>query len=250
MKRIYVLLMSFAIALSSCATVKDKDDSEYGVKKFRNEALKTIISKGEISTSFANGMSAGYTFKIAATDSISASFRLMLGGVMLGKLYSRPDYFKFYNVMENILFEGIPKADNLSRAIIIPISYEKFIRFLRCESPSPGENYKKVDRELKEGGILYRNDIKDGFVEYIVLNPENKTIQQYQLKNKDGETILNVKYEDYENVEGFYLANIIKFHFPEQNGNATIKVSDYKVNGSFTKPFDFTIPEGIKRFKF
>ncbi len=244
-----IILGLFIILIAvSCSTPKRSTAVRNNLKVMpeRNTDLMNITMTGTVTVDM-NGQNQSGKFKmmIAGTDSVSLS---IFGpfSIVVGKLYSTPLYFMFYNSFGNELIQGKPEERNLMAALNIPIAYNDLVHLTRSETPADPAMFKFV--EIREKGSLFRNDSPKDYIEYVLLS--GKEIVQYQRKTKDGKTVLDVLYDDYEQVGDFWLPARIYFIFKQQDGKLTLNIDGYKINEKYSEPFKFNVPEGVEQKKF
>ncbi|HYF02879.1 MAG TPA: DUF4292 domain-containing protein, partial [Patescibacteria group bacterium] len=78
--------------------------------------------------------SANANIIIGGRDSLSMTVRGPLG-IVIGKLYSNPQYFLFYNALGNEVLEGAPRAESIAKATQMALSYNDIMYLMRGEIP-------------------------------------------------------------------------------------------------------------------
>jgi hypothetical protein len=240
------LALSF-LFIYSCSSAQNISGKSSEVFNGRKPSLKTLDIKGNIASSYQeNENSALCRISISGVDSVSMS---LIGpmGIALGRFFATPNYFLFFNAINNEAVEGSPNSENLQKAIMMPMSFIEFARLVRGETPGKPENFVP---DTSSGKLkIYKNFEEKGFVEYVVLN-DDRNIVQYQRKLRDGTLILNVFYSDYDSYDGIVLAKKINFEFPQVPGRIALNVDKYIVNDSANnKPYSFKVPDSIKHFR-
>ena len=238
------------ILLISCSTVKQKVDTDVVNIIFpeRNTNFKDLSIKSSISAAMKDqSMMASANMMIAQMDSISMN---LFGpfGIPFGKLYATKDYVLFYNIMTNQVLEGKPTAENMRTAVFLPLTYEDFIRLIRCETPGEPKDF-IFEKNLNDDEMLFKNSKNPKYFEYAVLSKSKKVITQYQRKDSDGTLILHVFYIEYIKNSGIDFSQKQVYKFPELDVNLTLEITDLKINPVFEKPFSFSIPANIDRIK-
>jgi hypothetical protein len=242
----FVLLITF----SSCRTVQKNNGNSLNQKfpQWKNE-IKTINYSANLTASFPDVNQVVATkIKVSGVDSISLSLIGPLG-INLGKLFSKPDYFIFYNTFENNVFEGNPNAENLKRVMNIPLSFFDFSRLIRCETPGNPADFKMDKSDADNSRLIFKNTSNSSYIEYAVISSIDYTLIQYQRKLSDGSLILNTYYSDFENHDGVYLPNKVVFDFPDLKGNLKIDFDKIDINSNTNGSYSFEVPKGIRRFK-
>ena len=98
MKTLYLFLF-VSLMITACSAPKQTTGNNILNHIFHDAKLENLVVKGSISSSFTHGMTANYNMKIAKIDSVAMTLKFALGGILVGKLYSTPDYFQFYNII-------------------------------------------------------------------------------------------------------------------------------------------------------
>jgi hypothetical protein len=242
----YLIIIFSLLFVYSCATVKKNEN--YNPLTTKTE-MKNLSLKGTISTSFpAMNQSFGFALKLAKKDSLRFEAFGPLS-IVVGRLYAGPDFFRFYNVITSDAFEGTPSAKNLNLAMNLPLSYSDFVSFLRCEPAQDIETFTIDEGYNSDSKVLFKSEQK-GFVDYVLVDKKMNYIIQQQRKIMDGTIILSVVYSDYEEYDGYYIANSIKFDFPKLSGNVLIKNNNVGINENYDKPFNFYLPSSVKVIRF
>ena len=250
MKKIFFYILIF-LTLISCSQVKnieknvEKSDSASDYKFWDKELINLTMNGSINSTINGESLSGQFKLMIASTDSISMIIYGPLG-VTVGKLFSTQKYFLYFNVLNNEAIEGTPSEDNLNKALQLPLSFSEIVRLFRSETPGDPNDFIKDNTFESNSETLFKNLSKHEKVEFALFS-ENKNLNQYQQKMKNGKLILNTYYQDYRNFNDFNLAQIIIFKFPEMNADINIRIEKYSINEKFEKPFSFSLPKSINR---
>ncbi|ROL59610.1 DUF4292 domain-containing protein [Bacteroidetes/Chlorobi group bacterium ChocPot_Mid] len=245
-----ISLLIIGIVLISCSTVKQTVDTNVNNITFpqRNTKFKDLSVKSSISASMKDqSMMASANMMLAQMDSISMNLSGPFG-IPFGKLYATKDYVLFYNIMTNQVLEGKPTPENMRTAVFLPLSYEDFIRLIRCETPGEPQDF-VFEKNLNDDEILFKNSKNPKYIEFAVLSKSNKVITQYQRKDADGTLILHVFYMNYTKNNGIDFSQKQLYKFPELDVNLTLEITELKINPVFEKPFSFSIPANIDRIK-
>ncbi len=248
--RLIISIFLLSIFTVSCATVKDSVEVSSNINQFpeRNIEFRNLSLKSNISVVMKEMSNmATANINMAYSDSISMS---LFGpfGIPFGKLYATKSNVVFYNIMTNQVLEGKPSSENMRTAVFLPLSYEDFIRLIRCETPGEPKDF-IYDKYLNDDEILFKNNSNPEYIEYAVLSNKDKVITQYQRKQIDGTMILHVFYTDYTKNNNIDFAQKQQYKFPEMDVNVTMEIRDLIINGTFEKPFSFNIPANIDRIK-
>lgn len=238
----------FIVIISACSTIKEikKDSVLTSIFEGRNPELKNLTLKSTISINMNNKANvATAKMQLANLDSISL---ILYGpfGILLGKMYADTNNLVFYNTLTNQVIEGKPTAGNMKATVMLPLSYNDFIRLIRCETPVELDKF-TIESNINDGEMLYKNDINSEYIEYAVISKEEHHLNQYQRKLRDGTMVLHVFFTNYQKINNISYAMKQLYKFPGINANLTMEVDDIEINTSFEKPFSFSIPSNIER---
>lgn len=238
-----ILLISILILISACSSVKtEKRDAFKGNIKnksnLKNMTIKCSIEPDtpEISGSFSS------VFDIAARD----SFRLKVYapfGIEVARIFASEDRFLAYNVFQSMAYSGKSSSSSLEKVANIKIEFEDLISFMRSDVPGDPRSY-KFEKDLGDGRSLYRSKQKKNYLEFVTLDPDGNLIQ-YQQQDSDGNTNLNVFFEDYKKWGEYFLAGEVKIKLPGEESELVIDVDEYEFPESF-ESFSLDIPSSIK----
>ncbi|MDC1067732.1 DUF4292 domain-containing protein [Candidatus Kapabacteria bacterium] len=225
---VFLLLMLITI---SCKTVIENEQKAYKGLLTKHEKLKFMKIEGEIKPNtpqYSGSLSS--LIEVAGRDSIKMQVYGPFG-IEVARIFSSKENFIAYNVLGGEAFKGKPSPDALAKAININLNFDDLISFTRSEIPGNPNTY-KYEKELDGGLSLYRSKQKKNFVEFATLNP-NGDLAQYQQINSDGETLINVFFNDYQLQGDYNLAKEVVIKLPNNESEITI-ISD-----------KYTFPEGI-----
>lgn len=247
MNKYLTIILTVFLLLSCAGTKHEKEYLGKSTSPDYKQKLDFLSIKANLHARFENfDQQVLVSIKIGGVDSCSMN---LIGpfGVNLGRLYSDKERFIFFSTMENTAMEGSPTAENLEKAMRLPMSFYDFIRLLRCETPGHPADFSLTEYEDDPDLLLFKNNNNDSFIEYALYSPEESSMVQYQRKLSDGTLILNVHFREFENVDGFRMPKIYSFTFPEIGGSVKLDVSGMEINNFDNEPFSFELPVGIKR---
>jgi hypothetical protein len=223
MKRISLILILILIA--SCSSVKkEKRDAFKGnIKKkteLRNLKIECSIEPDtpDLSGAFNS------IFEIAARD----SFRLKVYapfGIEVARILASKNSFLAYNVFQSQAFRGKSSSNSLEKVANIKIEFDDLISFMRSDVPGDPKSY-IFEKDLGDGRSLYRSKQKKNYLEFVTLDPDANLIQ-YQQQDSDGNTSLNVYFEDYKLWGDFTLAGKVTIKLPDQDSELVIDIDEY-----------------------
>lgn len=236
-------LIIFTEGCTSAGKSVAKQDTSISTLKTN---LNVLSINGIIRSSIeGQNVSADCRMILAGTDSASMT---LLGplGMLVGKLYARPDYFVFYNTLTSEAFEGRPTADNLNKILKVPLDFVEFARLLRNEIPNDASKFSKS--EIEGGNLLLKMVVDTSYIEYCMMSPDMTKLLQYQRKSLDGSMIMNIVFQDFKEFDSFTLPTKFVMKFPVMNGNVTIEAEDISINSPIEKAFIFTAPKSFKKY--
>lgn len=244
-----MLILAFVIA--SCGIQISKESNISLEKIFKiNSTIENLEFSGSVSVNQrSQSFSANIVTKIAAADSVQMKVKML--GMELGRMYSDRNEFKFFNILENRVYEGEPSDDNFYDATKIKVSFDDIVYMFKGLPPGGikgfiySENY-----ELDDDLMMFKRTRNKDYVEYLILSKSTNSIRLYQRKDSDGELVLNTSYTDYIQIEGYSLANIIKIKMNALDSEIVFDIDEIKINPIFTTPFDFNVPLSVKRYKY
>jgi len=232
---------------NSCSAVKQNNEIPSKIE-FRKDNLKNITLKGNIlSVISGQSVSAYCQFTLVGTDSASLTLFGPLG-MLVARLYARPDYFAFYNTITSEAFEGKPTAENLNKILKVFLGFEEFARLVRDEMPDKPENFLQTAKKIENDKMVYKNTSKKDFAEFCLFNSDLSQLEQYQRKAKDGSIILNIIFQNFIKVNGYSLPKSYIFKFPVMDGNVTFEADEIEINKPVDKPFMITIPKSFTKY--
>ncbi|OGV21629.1 MAG: hypothetical protein A2475_13975 [Ignavibacteria bacterium RIFOXYC2_FULL_35_21] len=249
-KTVFITPTVFLILFSACTTspIQKKSNSFVQPAKWNDELITLNISANLASKYHDETNSGSCKFILNGKDSLS----LIIKGpfeIPIGKLYADPKYFVYYDAFNNQILEGKPTAKNLKRATMVPLSFDEFIRLLRCETPSEPDDFTRDETYKNNDGLLYKNTSNKDYIEYALYSSENNNLIRYQRKLMTGQLILDLVYKDYETFDGFQLAKYMIFNFPEIDTKVDLQINKYEINKDINKTLRFNLPEGIKVYR-
>lgn len=243
MKRI-ILLIYILFACGCASTVIGKDSSDTLTIPKSPEKFQLNCMMSTEMEDFSGSFQA--KVKISGKDSISITVIGPLG-IVVGKLYSDPKQFIFYNVLENLIITGSPSSENIYKAAKINLSYDDMISVLRAEPIGDINEYKIFSNKDNEKKIYIKPNIL-GYADFIVLNTDG-TIAQYQRKSKSNDeekTVLNAFLDDYSMKSDVKYPGSFRFAFSGNTGSLSVNVNDFKIIDSFDTAFRFSVSKSAR----
>lgn len=242
------LLLFFLILTYSCTAVKKAEEVPFSKVEFRKSELKNIILSGNIS-SVISGQSVSAYCKMILVGTDSASMTLYGPmGMLVARLYAKPDYFVFYNTITSEGFEGKPTKENLQKILNVPLNFIEFARLVRNEMTDNPENFLQLSNKLENDKIVYKNTANKDYAEFCLFSADLKSLEQYQRKGKDGSMLLNFIYQNFETVLNYSLPRKFIFKFPLMDGSVVFEADNVEINQIIDKPFNISVPKSYRKY--
>lgn len=258
MKSMYFLLMFLSgIVTQSFSLIPPEADSASSLQKselatmnnlrlaLRRDNVQTMRIKASLNVSLNDfNQSASAVIRIAGRDSLAMD--IMAFGIPVAKLYMNKERFAFLDLFNGRFVEGPATAANMANVTNIPLSFEDFICLLRCESPSP-TSYYSHEATTSTGNHVFRYDRPDNNREFVVLNPADIMMKQYQRKSQDGSLLMNVVYAESILIDSLTFPQKVQVQAPGSKFTMSVHSEEIVINKEMKEPFIFPVPQGIER---
>ncbi len=246
-------LVCLALLATACATTRTQQDalprSATGIAELlqkRSEELVSLHADGSIaSTARGSTDQAQFAYDLYRTDSLLLTLYGPFG-ILVGKLQASPDGFSFFDALTNEIYEGLSSRENFEKILNIPLSQREMALLLRGESLHPLAEFEMVEPSSTFPVFLLRHN---GMAERLIFSQADGAIVEYARKNAAGETILLVRYSNFETVGTMNLAHNVTFQFPKAEISVNLQSSSVSANAPDRK-YSFVLPKGIKRNRF
>ncbi len=121
-------------------------------------------------------------------------------GMRTSSVYARTDTFVVLNYLTRQGIDGNPASEKVAAMLPIPLGINDIRSLVRGIPPGDLASF-ELQTTRQDGQLLFRR--RDSLhVEFALVDTASKTIRQYQRKQIDGRTILNVTYGSYREVDG------------------------------------------------
>lgn len=211
----------------------------------RRDNVQTMRIKASLNVQFDDfNQSASAVIRIAGRDSLAMD--IMAFGIPVAKLYMNKTRFAFLDLFNGRFVEGPATAANMANVTNIPLSFEDFICLLRCESPSP-TSYYSHEATTSTGNHVFRYDRPDNNREFVVLNPAEIMMKQYQRKSQDGSLLMNVVYAESIKIDSLTFPQKVQVQAPGSKFTMSVHSEEIVINKEMKEPFIFPVPQGIER---
>lgn len=250
----HLFIVILFLLLSSCRGTKTITD----VSRL---SAKDIISNHNTSSPNFNTLAG--RVQVAYEDnkkaqSITASLRIekdkiiwikaSILGITLAKVLITPDRVSYYETISNTYFEG--DFVLLSDMLGTDIDFKKAQDILLGQSifDLDSSNYKS-ELILDKLKLQPKQQVQN-FIYAILLNTENFRVSTETLSQPDDKRVLNVRYSDYQEIEGGFYPSVIEINASEKDSKTKIGLKFRKIDLNVNVRFPFTIPEGYEEIQF
>lgn len=121
-------------------------------------------------------------------------------GMKTSSVYARTDTFVVLNYLTRQVIDGNPASEKVAGMLPIPLGIDDIRSLVRGVPPGDLTAF-ELQTTRQDGQLLFRR--RDSvYVEFALVDSVSKTIRQYQRKQIDGRTLLNVTYGSYREVDG------------------------------------------------
>ena len=194
----------------------------------RNTDLKSIEMNADLTVTMQGQTNnAQCEFIMLGKDSLSMHITGPFG-FSVAKLFASSEYFLFLDNFQGRAIEGIPNADNLSKATFIPLSFNDY-----ADSTSN----------------LYKRPHSLGGIEFVLCTKTDGLIKQYQRKNAEGITEISVLYSGYQLYDSIMIPKKVILSVPIKEIIMKIEAQDIKVNNQISTSMRFNVPSSINILK-
>jgi outer membrane biogenesis lipoprotein LolB len=244
--QIQIIILLLAILIVSGCSSANKTKSE--VKPIAlmpiNHELYRLEANCMVNSSMNNQ---SFNFRIKVNISGSDTVAMTIYGpfgITVGRLYSDLQYFRFHNIMENVVYQGSPSQENIKKATNLSISIRDFLSLFQGKTPFDISDYKVTDG-LGNNLLLKRVD-GSNFGDFALLDKTELNLVQYQRKDKGDILILNSSFDKFKRDGKSYLPSSINIMMPTVDGKMIIEVESFKTNADAAIPIKFEIPASVK----
>lgn len=215
----------------------------------RNTDLKSIEMNADLTVTMQGQTNnAQCEFIMLGKDSLSMHITGPFG-FSVAKLFASSEYFLFLDNLQGRAIEGIPNADNLSKATFIPLSFNDYVSLLRAEIPGNAAEYIRISDYADSTSILYKRPHSLGGIEFVLCTKTDGLIKQYQRKNAEGITEISVLYSGYQLYDSIMIPKNVILSVPIKEIIMKIEAQDIKVNNQISTSMRFNVPSSINILK-
>jgi uncharacterized protein YwbE len=171
-------------------------ESVWPVARPSNLYIEGTMTVSTPSTGFEQGAS----FTAAVRGDTVLMTALGPFGIVVARVYAQPDSFLVVNYLQQNAVDGDPRSSKVNDLLPIPLGLNDILSIVKCLPPGLPAEY-TVSEPRNDGSTLFlRKD--SATIEFALIDSVQRVIKQYQRKNVDGTTVLNVQYGDVKHIEG------------------------------------------------
>lgn len=255
-KQIVSLFFGFVIALllTSCGTTKKT------VSEIKETSAKALITSHQAAMpqfkTLAGRMQLAYETE-EKSQSITVSLRMekdktiwvkaSILGITLAKVLITPDSVSYYETIGKTFFEG--DFALLGEWLGTPLNFQQ------AQSLLLGQSIFELEA-TKYSSEIFQNKFKiqpkrqpQNFIHSLFFYPENLKVAFETLAQPEQDRILNIRYGDYQQVEGQFFPNDISIVSTEGQSQTKIEMNYRKIDLNVDIGFPFDIPSGYDRIQ-
>ena len=169
-------------------------------------------------------------------------------GITLAKVLITPERVSYYETISNTYFDG--NFTLLSDLLGTEIDFNKTQDILL------GQSIFNLDASIYKSEVmldkfkLQPRRQSQNFIHSILLNAKNFKVSSETLSQPNDKRILNVRYQDYELIEGGFYPSVIEINASEKESTTKIGLKFRQIDLNVDVRFPFTIPEGYEEIQF
>lgn len=247
---ICVLLL---VVLASCGGTKNIIDIE-------NASAKEVITRHKQAAPDFNTLAARVQLAYETDEKmqrITVSLRMekdkniwikaSIIGITLAKVLITPERVSYYETIGKTYFEG--DFTLLGDWIGTPINFEQAQHLLLGQSIFTLKPSKYTSEIFQNKFKIQPKQQPQNFIHSLFLNPENFKIASETLSQPNQERLLNIRYGDYQKLEGQFFPSSIWIDTSEKGEKTKIEINYKKVDLNVNVSFPFTIPQDYEEIQ-
>lgn len=249
----YCLLVLLPLLITSCGTAKKTTHIE-------EASAKEIIAAHAAAAPEFNTLAARVQLVYETEEkmqSITVSLRMeknkniwikaSLLGITIAKVQITPTRVSYYETIGKTYFEG--DFALLGDWLGTPINFQQAQSMLLGQSIFTLNPSKyAVDIFQNKFKILPKNQPQN-FIHSLFIYPENFKIASETLSQPNEERMLNIRYGDYQNIDGQFYPSSIMINTSEKGAATKIEINYKKIDLNVDVSFPFNIPEGYDQIQ-
>lgn len=255
-RQIVSLFFGFIIALllTSCGTTKKT------VSEIEESSAKALIASHQAAMpqfeTLAGRMQLAYETE-EKSQSITVSLRMekdktiwvkaSILGITLAKVLITPDSVSYYETIGKTYFEG--DFTLLGEWLGTPLNFQQAQNLLLGQSIFDLQASKYSSEIFQNKFKIQPKRQPQNFIHSLFLNPENFKVALETLAQPEQDRILNIRYGNYQLIEGQYFPNDISIVTSEGQSQTKINMNYRKIDLNVDISFPFDIPSGYERIQ-
>ncbi|SDW89318.1 DUF4292 domain-containing protein [Aequorivita viscosa] len=255
-RQITSLFFGFIIALllSSCGTTK-KPISEIE-ETSANAIITSHIAAMPKFKTMAGRIQVAYETE-EKSQSITVSLRMekdktiwvkaSILGITLAKVLITPDSVSYYETINKTYFEG--DFALLGEWLGTPLNFQQAQNLLLGQSIFDLETSKYSSGIFQDKFKILPKRQPQNFIHSLFFYPENFKVALETLAQPEQDRILNIRYGNYQMVEGQFFPNDISIVSSEGQSQTKIEMNYRKIDLNVDIGFPFDIPSGYERIQ-
>ena len=168
-------------------------------------------------------------------------------GITIAKVLITPERVEYYETVGKTYFEG--DFALLGEWLGTPIDFQQAQNLLLGQSIFDLENSNYTSEIFQYNYKVQPKRQPQNFIHSLFLNPENFKVVLETLSQPDQNRILNVRYGDYQIVDGQYFPQTISIVTSEGQSQTKIELEYRKIDLNVGIGFPFDIPAGYERIQ-
>src|SRR5690554_5089972 len=168
-------------------------------------------------------------------------------GITIAKVLITPERVEYYETVGKTYFEG--DFALLGDWLGTPIDFQQAQNLLLGQSIFDLENSNYTSEIFQHNFKVQPKRQPQNFIHSLFLNPENLKVVLETLSQPEQNRILNVRYGDYQIVDGQYFPQTISIVTSEGQSQTKIELEYRKIDLNVGIGFPFDIPAGYERIQ-
>lgn len=206
----------------------------------QQDRLQTMIGSGNLT--FESPEIAGTaSFDLALKKPDSLLVRLEGPfGIDLGTFFLSKNKYLVYNSLKNRVVTGSPDASSLRAIIPFDLTYDQLMNAFSGLIPLPSDPREVLEYSVDEGQFSLSIRCGTRTCQYWI-DPDHGVVTKYQMRNPEGETILEATASAIAEENGVNLPRRVRVTFPTEDRQISITYSSLSPNAPHPS-FEFTFP--------
>lgn len=168
-------------------------------------------------------------------------------GITLAKVLITPESVSYYETIGKTFFEG--DFTLLGDWLGTPLNFEQAQNLLLGQSIFNLQSSKYTSEIFQHKFKIQPKRQPQNFIHSLFLNPDNYKVALQTLSQPDQDRILNIRYGNYQIVEGRYFPSNISIVSSEGQSQTKIEMNFKKIDLNVDISFPFDIPSGYERIQ-